>query len=114
MNQDWKDLNSLADLEQANEKSFDSPVVLFKHSTRCSISSMALNRLQRSELNQNYKDHLYYLDLIAHRDVSNAIAEKYAVYHESPQVLIIRNGECVYDASHSEIAADEIIPALMN
>ncbi|TNE80589.1 MAG: bacillithiol system redox-active protein YtxJ [Bacteroidetes bacterium] len=103
----WKTLSSPADLESAHEASFSSPVVLYKHSTRCSISSMAMMRLEREYSPTPLQ--FYYLDLIQYRAVSNAIAEKYKVYHESPQVLLLVNGECVYDASHMEINFAELI-----
>lgn len=82
------------------------PVVIFKHSTRCSISSMAKNRMERD--NEPEGIAFYYLDLIRYRGLSNKIAEVFGVYHESPQVLVIRDGKCVYDESHGSISMDEI------
>jgi bacillithiol system protein YtxJ len=82
--------------------------IIFKHSTRCSISSMAFNRFSRDWKNGNHDFAVYYLDVVHNRDVSNAIAEKYGVRHESPQVLLIKNGEAVYDASHYSIRLQEI------
>ncbi|RYY67371.1 MAG: bacillithiol system redox-active protein YtxJ [Chitinophagaceae bacterium] len=102
----WNDLNNTAQLESIKKDSFSQPQVIFKHSTRCSISSMAKNRLDRSDAPEGIN--FYYLDLIAHRDISNKIAEDFFVEHESPQVLLIRNGECIYDESHSGISMDEI------
>lgn len=102
----WTDLNDVAQLETIKKDSHNQPQVIFKHSTRCSISSMVKNRLDRSEIPAGIQFH--YLDLIAHRDVSNKIAEAFFVEHESPQVLLIRNGECVYDESHNGISMDEI------
>ena len=102
----WNALTELAQLSHLREVSFHQPQIIFKHSTRCSISTMALNRLERSETPENAV--FYLLDLILYREISNAIAEQFAVYHESPQVLIIRNGECVYDESHSGINMEEI------
>lgn len=68
---------------------------------------MVLNRLERAEAPATID--FYYLDLLAHRNISNKIAEDFQVYHESPQVLLIRNGECVYDESHMAITMDELI-----
>ena len=99
-------------LDDAIANSSQKPVVLFKHSTRCSISTMALNRLKNIPPNTINTIDAYYLDLIAHRDVSNAIAEKLHVYHESPQVLILKNGVCTFDASHTDITVSEILEQL--
>jgi len=102
----WIVLDTLAQLQTIAEKSFATPQVIFKHSTTCSISSMALNRLERAETPANVD--FYYLDLLKLRPISAAIAEKFQVHHESPQVLVIKNGECVYDESHYGISMDEI------
>jgi bacillithiol system protein YtxJ len=102
----WLDLNNESDLNTIISRSKERPQVIFKHSTRCSISSMAKNRLERSTAPDGVD--FYYLDLIAHRALSNKIAETFAVYHESPQVLMIVDGECVYDESHSGISMQEL------
>ena len=102
----WISLTDIAQLDSITKNSFVTPQVIFKHSTRCSISSMALNRLEREEAPTNTD--FYYLDLIKHRDISNAIADKFNVYHESPQILVIKNGECIYDESHQGINMGEI------
>lgn len=102
----WIPLTELAQLDLIKKQSFDSPQVIFKHSTRCSISSMALNRLERETPPSN--THFYFLDLIKYRAISNEIAEQFNVYHESPQILVIKNGECVYDESHQGISMFEI------
>lgn len=86
--------------------------LIFKHSTRCSISRMALKRVESDEqLSENPVDY-YYLDLLKHRDLSNEIAKAFSVEHQSPQVLIIQNGKCVYSATHSAIQAEEILEHL--
>lgn len=102
----WIPLKSEDQLIEIVERSYSKPQVIFKHSTRCSISSMAKSRLERSVAPENTD--FYYLDLIAHRSISNKIAADFNVFHESPQVLLIRNGECVYDESHGSITMDEI------
>jgi bacillithiol system protein YtxJ len=105
----WKNLTQISEVDDAVAHSSIKPVVFFKHSTRCSISSMALNRLKSLNPEVLGTADFYYLDLIAHRDVSNYIAEKLEVHHESPQIVIVRDGECTYDASHMEIDANELI-----
>lgn len=102
----WITLNSEEQLHTIKEKSATVPQVIFKHSTRCGTSSMVLNRLERN-IPPASAD-FYFLDLIAHRAVSDKIAEDYQVYHESPQILVIKNGECIYDESHMGITMDEI------
>jgi bacillithiol system protein YtxJ len=102
----WTSITTLAQLDVISERSYSTPVLIFKHSTRCQISSMVLNRLEREEAPEGVD--LYFLDLIANRLISNAIAEKYSVAHESPQVLLIKNGECFYDESHNAITMQEI------
>jgi bacillithiol system protein YtxJ len=103
----WISLTTEEQLSQIKEKSITVPQVIFKHSTRCSISSMVLDRLERSSTPESID--FYYLDLIANRNISNKIAEVFNVYHESPQILIIKNGECIYDESHMGIRMDEIV-----
>ena len=102
----WIPLTDLGQLNEIMDLSHEQPVVIFKHSTRCSISSMALNRLESSTAPAGVD--FYLLDLLQHRDISAAIAEKFKVHHESPQALVIINGECTYDESHMGISMDEI------
>lgn len=103
---DWIQLTSEAQLEEIRNRSRETPQVIFKHSTRCSVSSMALSRLERTFIPM--KAEFYFLDLLTNRNISNKISEVFNVPHESPQVLVIINGECVYDESHSTINIDEI------
>lgn len=105
----WNELTSIEDLEKIEGTSFDKPVMIFKHSTRCSISSASLDRVQRKW--ENTTDDIldvYFLDLISYRDISNAVAVKFGVDHQSPQVLIIKDGKAVFDASHFGIDYEEI------
>ena len=102
----WIDLTHVHQLTEIKALSQTRAQVIFKHSTRCATSSMALNRLERT-IPPDQTD-FYFLDLIRHRDISDMIATEFAVYHESPQVLIIKNMECVYDESHGGIQMDEI------
>ena len=102
----WNNLESLDQLEEIKSISSKHPVLLFKHSTRCSISAMALNRLERKW--SETKMHPYFLDLIAHRDISNSIATDFGIQHESPQALLIKNGTVVFHTSHMGIDFDEL------
>lgn len=100
---EWIALESVEQLVQIDELSYSRPVVLFKHSTRCSVSAMALDRMERGGESLAGAE-CYYLDLIAHRDVSQAIADRYGVEHESPQVIVVRNGRAVWHESHMAIS----------
>jgi len=103
----WKSLTQLEQLDEIQEASKLKPQLIFKHSTTCSISKMALARMERSEVPDSID--FYLLDLLNYRSISNAIAEKFHVFHESPQVLLIKNRECIYDESHGGIQMEEII-----
>lgn len=102
----WIPLTSETQLEQIRQQSATRPQLIFKHSTRCSISSMVRSRLEKSAplLHIDF----YCLDLIAYRSISGLVAETFQVYHESPQVLLIRNGECIYEESHNGICMEDI------
>ncbi len=103
---DWIELSKESQLVDIKEQSKNKAQLIFKHSTRCSVSSIAKNRLEKSTPPQNVD--FYFLDLIRNRAISNKIAEEFSVYHESPQVLLIRNGVCIYEESHSGIDMAEI------
>lgn len=103
----WNKLQDASQLDAIRRESAEGPVMIFKHSTRCSISAMALSRLERS-WNEEAGIRPYYLDLIANRALSNQIASEFGVEHQSPQVLLIQNGECIYDASHMSISFDSL------
>ena len=72
---------------------------------------MAKNRLERVEFPEQIQ--FYYLDLLQYREISNNIAEQFGVYHQSPQVLLIKNGECIFEETHSAISMDEIVEQVM-
>ncbi len=108
----WIPLTSIEQLDMIKEKSTVTPQVIFKHSTRCSISSMALNRLERETAPENAD--FYFLDLIQNRHLSNAVADIFDVHHESPQILLIRNTACIYDESHQGINMQEISEQLFS
>ena len=106
-NVNWIPLTNLAQLNDIENMSSVKPIVIFKHSTRCSISRFALKQFER-EYDLDETVDAFFLDLIEHRDVSNEIASKFGVYHESPQLILIKNGKAVYDVSHSEINAEAL------
>ncbi len=100
----WIELNSTEKLAQATAESTIRPVLLFKHSTTCSISNTALNRLERNWNNEELAGTtVYLLDLLSHRNISHEISRQFDVPHESPQVLLIQNKQSVYDSSHFDI-----------
>ena len=104
---EWSVLNSVDQLDSIIEESAEKPVVIFKHSTRCSISDMALSRVKEAGgLERNPT--VYYLDLIRFRNVSNEIASRYDVTHASPQTIIVKDGKAVDDLSHFDITADNL------
>jgi bacillithiol system protein YtxJ len=102
----WIPLQNEEQIDEIVSKSSQKPQVIFKHSTRCSISSMAKNRLDNKNAPEGMD--FYYLDLIQYRKLSNKIAADFHVTHQSPQVLIIDHGKCIYDESHSGITMDDI------
>jgi len=110
----WEKLTSVDQLKEAIENSSVKPVLLFKHSTRCSISMMALNSFQNRWEGTPEEIDIYYLDLLNYRDVSNAIAEETGVIHQSPQVIVLKNKEIVYTATHSGISARSALNSIRN
>ncbi len=102
----WIDLTKESQLADIKEQSKNKPQLIFKHSSRCAVSGVARNRLERSATKADVD--FYFLDLIRNRQISNKIAEEFSVYHESPQVLLIKDGKCIYDESHSGINMSEI------
>ncbi len=101
----WIALNTLGQLDTIKEASNERPQVIFKHSTTCGISRMALNMFKGNYALEDGQMDFYFLDLHANRDVSNAVASKFGVQHQSPQLLILKNGVVVYHDSHGAIAA---------
>ena len=106
----WHPINTIAQLEQIKAASYTTPQVIFKHSTTCSISRMALDRFERAATPENVDFH--YLDLLNFRAISTEIAAFFQVHHESPQLLLIKDGACIYEQSHYGIMMDELISFL--
>ena len=103
----WNKLTTNEQLTEIVNNSFAKPQVIFKHSTRCSVSQVIKQRLETGEEPTGIDFH--YLDLIAYRSLSNKIAAEMKVHHESPQVLLLHNGNCVYDESHLAIRIKDIV-----
>lgn len=97
-------LEQLEEINSVSNKPTVQGVLIFKHSTRCSVSYMAAKKLQ---MEWNFSEEtlpLYYLDLLAFRGISDQIASMYGVKHESPQLLLIKNGICIGNASHNNVS----------
>ncbi|WP_345948693.1 MULTISPECIES: bacillithiol system redox-active protein YtxJ [unclassified Mucilaginibacter] len=106
----WIALDSANQLNDIKQQAGYS--IIFKHSTRCSISMMAKRRFELDWEQLPDGLPLYFLDLIKHRDISNKVAEDFQVHHESPQLLLIKDGECILDQSHGAISVDEALSVL--
>jgi len=102
----WIPLQDENQLDEILSNSNNTPQVIFKHSTRCSISSMAKNKLDKKESPEGIN--FYLLDLIRFRGLSNKIAHDFGISHQSPQVLVIDKGKCIFNESHLGISFDEI------
>jgi bacillithiol system protein YtxJ len=104
----WLNLTDINQLNDLVESSVNQKVIIFKHSTRCSISIMVKDRFERNWPIELADQNVYYLDLLKFRDVSNAIANDLDVAHQSPQLLVIENKICTYFANHNEISSKEL------
>ena len=103
---EWQKLINENQLEELIKKSRERPQLIYKHSTRCGTSSLIKSRLERAAAPPALD--IFFLDLIAYRSLSDKIAQVFKVRHESPQVLLIQNGECIYHQSHGAIYMEEI------
>ena len=103
---DWINLTTEEDFAALLKKSYERPQLIFKHSIRCSVSSVIKTRLEGGKAPSDID--FYYLDLINYRQLSDKVSEVLEVYHESPQVLLIRDGKCIYDESHIAIRMKDI------
>ncbi|WP_396147725.1 bacillithiol system redox-active protein YtxJ [Flavobacterium sp.] len=100
----WRLLTDLGQLNEIVDLSNEKAVLIFKHSTRCSISRFALKQFE-NEFDLVEKITPYFLDLLNYRDVSNEIANRFDVFHQSPQILLIKNGKAIFSTSHDDIDA---------
>lgn len=106
----WIELNKMEMLDNISQDSHNRPVAILKHSTSCGVSRMVLRQFEQEYNLQEDKMDLYFLDLLSFREISNKIASRFNVPHESPQLIIIKDGKVVYDASHGEISAESLKP----
>ncbi len=104
----WIPLETIAGIEQLKARSHEVPCLIFKHSTRCNICTIAKYRLEDDWDFGPAEMEAYYLDVVLFRPVSLQVAADFQVHHESPQVLLIVRGECIYDASHLDITVEEL------
>ena len=103
----WIALESISQLDEIVTLSNEKTVLIFKHSTRCSVSRMVLKQFE-NEFKLEESCTPYFLDLLEHRDISNAIASRFEVQHQSPQLLVIQSGKAVFTASHESIDAGSL------
>jgi bacillithiol system protein YtxJ len=102
----WTILSTSAQLQEIKATTGHS--IIFKHSTRCSISMMAKRSVEQNWNELPEDTTIYFLDVISNRELSKQAAELFHVHHESPQLLLIKNGECILNQSHSDISVDEV------
>ena len=105
---EWRKLTDFGQLNEMIDLSFEKPVLVFKHSTRCSISRFALKQFEMEYDFSNEELQPYFLDLLEYRSISNEVASRFNVFHQSPQILLIKEGKSVYDASHDAITVSEV------
>ncbi len=108
----WSPLVRADQISDLINQSHDRPVLIFKHSTRCIISTMVLRELEAKAQILAELGYWYYLDLIANRDCSNKVSQDLNVVHQSPQLIILRNGVVQWYASHQAISPETILDAL--
>lgn len=102
------DLKQLANLSSDVNKPRLNGVLLFKHSTRCIISKMALRELEKDWHYDNDEVEVYMIDVLNNRQISNQIADIYSVRHESPQILFLKGDSCLGNASHGDVSIQTV------
>jgi bacillithiol system protein YtxJ len=105
----WIELNSQGQVEQLVQDSHTAVQAIFKHSTRCFISKSVKRNFEAEWKGLGTDISVYHLDLIAHRDISNAIAATLGVNHESPQLIVLKDGKVIHHSSHQHISADALM-----
>ena len=105
----WIPLTEISQLDEIIAASYQKPLAIYKHSTRCSVSVMAKRSLEQQWQVGDDELPVYYLDLLTYRPISNRIAELFSVHHQSPQLILIKDGKAIYHASHSEIDFDAMV-----
>ena len=112
MSTPWLPLTQPEQLTDLARASHEQPVLIFKHSTTCSISAAAKGKIELQLADRGLNLPIYYLDLLRFRPLSAQIAEQFGIRHESPQLLLIKDGECQYDASHMGIRLNDVKSAV--
>ena len=102
----WNRLSTIDQLNEIDKESYQQPIAIFKHSTRCGTSSMALRQFEKQFDVDNTNVKLYFLDLLSSRDVSNEIAIRFQVFHQSPQLIVLKEGNTIHHSSHYQIDAE--------
>lgn len=108
MHPEWVKTDNSLDIDQLMEESKKTPILLFKHSTTCGISAAS-----KAGLEENYEKYLnntyfYYIDLLKYRKLSDKVAEELGVLHQSPQIILLMNGEVKFHTSHQGINSELI------
>lgn len=104
---EWFPLNEINQLDEIIAESKENPVLIFKHSTRCIISRTVLKNFEKEfDLEGNVKP--YFLDLLEFRSISNEIASLFNVTHQSPQLILVKDGKAIYNASHDNIEVKDL------
>lgn len=106
----WTDLTDVNQIAEIDRLSHNESQWIYKHSTRCIISKMALKKIESSSRLSDFRG--YFLDIFRHRNISNKIQDHYQIRHESPQILVIKNGKCIFTESHTSIDPTEIAELL--
>jgi len=112
LHNDWKLLNDINQLDSIEKESFEKPVVIFKHSTSCGLSAMVRYQLEKEWDFEGEELSFYYLDLINYRSISNEVADRFGIIHQSPQIIILQNGKAIYNTSHHKIGIQDLKQAL--
>lgn len=103
----WDYITEEKDIEELEKQSFSKPVIIFKYSTRCGISRITLNKFEK-DLPQDFDAVYYFMDLVKYRSLSNEIADRFRVRHESPQLIVLKDGKVVHHSSHQSINAEKL------
>jgi bacillithiol system protein YtxJ len=110
---DWIRIQSPDQIDAAIEDSHDQIVLIYKHSPICGLSSHAHQKLENGKAEIiDMKLKTYFVDVVSQRQLSRSIAERFNIVHQSPQVLLIKDGECIYDTSHFNISIEKIKKAI--
>lgn len=109
---DWIKLESIDQLDSIVKSSFEQPVLIYKHSIRCGLSSVVCSRLERAWKEDPLPIEPFFLDLVTDRSVSNAVSDLFQVVHESPQILLVVDGHSVFNVSHLGVSHQAIKEAI--